>query len=161
MTDWLAEALASVALRDSEQPVPIVPLVPERRPVGGFGTNGTNGTDGGGGQGTPYDGPYARALNGLLAANPTDDDKRWLNACADADTFLREWGTTAEELGWKADDLFGLHPLAPLARYDVIGLVWLLRGQKVHQLTAGEAVLENGLRHRREVKRVPPTKSAA
>ena len=41
MTDWLAEALASVAIRDSEQPVPIVPLVPERGQAPGFGTNGT------------------------------------------------------------------------------------------------------------------------
>jgi hypothetical protein len=148
MTDWLGEALASVAIRDSEQPVPIVPLVPERSPLGGFGTNGTNGTDGGGGLGA-YDGLYSKGLTDLCAANPTAEHGRWLHACTDANIFLREWGKKSEELGWKADDLFGLHPLAPLARYDAIGLVWLLHGQKVYQLTAGEAVLENGLRYRR------------
>jgi hypothetical protein len=27
--------------------------------------------------------------------------------------------------------LFGLHPVAPLARYEAMGLVWILRGREV------------------------------
>jgi hypothetical protein len=48
-------------------------------------------------------------------------------------------------LTWTAKNLFGLHPLAPLARYDAMGLVWLLRGRRVRYLTAIDAVLQDGL----------------
>jgi hypothetical protein len=47
----------------------------------------------------------------------------------------------AERLGWMAVELFGLHPDAPMARYDRMGLIWLLQGEHVVALTATEARL--------------------
>lgn len=37
----------------------------------------------------------------------------------------------AAKLGWAAQEVFGLHPVAPVTRYDVMGLVWLLNGKEV------------------------------
>jgi hypothetical protein len=99
--------------------------------------------------------PFAAALASLLANNPTRDERRWLLACDDAAVFLLEWGRQAEALGWTKDDLFGLHPLSPLARYDAIGLIWLLKGRRVRSLTTGEAVLQDDLRFRRRELKVP------
>ena len=87
----------------------------------------------------------------LLAANPTNDERRWLRACDDASLFLRDWGERAVDLGWENEDLFGLHPIAPLARYDAMGIIWLLRGRRVVAITEGDAVLQDELRfYRRE-----------
>jgi hypothetical protein len=65
---------------------------------------------------------------------------RWNEATADGRCFLAEWGVRADELGWTADDLFGLAPVpkhatssfARASRYDQIGLVWLLEKLLVH-----------------------------
>jgi hypothetical protein len=60
----------------------------------------------------------------------------------DADTFLRAWGSKALELGWTGEELFGLDPVAPMARYDGMGLIWLLKGrEQVTELTATHAKL--------------------
>ena len=82
-----------------------------------------------------YTGPFADELAKLQKTNPIADLKRWEQAKHDAIEFLADWGDQAAELGWSADDLFGLHPTAPLARYDVMGLIWLLHGQAVGELT--------------------------
>jgi hypothetical protein len=66
---------------------------------------------------------------------------RWREAVEDGRRFLGQWDEQAEALGWTAEDLFGLHPTAPLARYDSMGLVWLLRGKKVVALTATAATI--------------------
>ena len=58
-------------------------------------------------------------------------------------------GEPAESLGWTARDLFGLHemPDTPhasyrrLARYDRTGLIWLLRGAVVVDLTERVAAI--------------------
>jgi hypothetical protein len=58
-------------------------------------------------------------------------------------------GEPAESLGWTARDLFGLHemPDTPhasyrrLARYDRTGLIWLLRGAVVVDLTERAATI--------------------
>jgi hypothetical protein len=55
--------------------------------------------------------------------------------------FLSRWGAKAHDLGWTAPDLFGLHPSAPLARYDCIGLVWMLRRRYVMALTETSAAI--------------------
>jgi hypothetical protein len=55
---------------------------------------------------------------------------------------LETWGSQAANLGWTANDLFGLHPIAPLARYDAKGLVWLLHGRPVVVLTETEATIQ-------------------
>jgi hypothetical protein len=69
------------------------------------------------------------------------DNPRYVEALADAETFLQRWGAQAQALGWQADDLFRLHSTAPLARYDVMGLVWLLRGREVVAVTAQTATI--------------------
>jgi hypothetical protein len=66
---------------------------------------------------------------------------RWQMAVEDARGFLWQWAEQSEALGWTPDDLFGLHPTAPLARYDAMGLVWLLRGTKVVAITATAATI--------------------
>jgi hypothetical protein len=48
-----------------------------------------------------------------------------------------------QALGWRSKDLFDLHPIAALARYDAMGLIWLLRGRPVLALTEGTAAIEN------------------
>ncbi|MEW9304236.1 hypothetical protein [Labrys neptuniae] len=88
-----------------------------------------------------YVGPFAEELAKLQKTNPIADAKRWQQAKHDAIEFLTDWGDQVAELGWSADDLFGLHPTAPLARYDVMGLIWLLQGQAVSEVTDRSASL--------------------
>ena len=73
-------------------------------------------------------------------------DDRWRLAVADAARFNAEWGDTAERFGWTEIDLFDLHETVPLSRIDRIGLLWLLRGQRVVLLmgsTAQEILLRS------------------
>jgi len=41
--------------------------------------------------------------------------------------------------------LFGLDPVAPMARYDRMGLIWMLKGERVVALAATEVKLSGGL----------------
>jgi hypothetical protein len=64
---------------------------------------------------------------------------------ADARQFLEIWGERACELGWTGEELLGLDPVAPLARYDRMGLIWFLKGREhVTELTANAARLSGG-----------------
>ena len=81
-----------------------------------------------------YSGPFADELTKLMRANPTVDPRRWEQAKHDAIEFLSDWGDQAAELGWTAEELFGLHPVALLTRYDVVGLVWSLNGKEVNAI---------------------------
>jgi hypothetical protein len=83
-----------------------------------------------------------RALD-ARCPNRVEDHSRWRQAVADAEAFLAQWGEQALVLGWTVDNLFGLHPLAPLLRYDAMGLVWLLQGRSVVALTSESAAIEN------------------
>jgi len=77
--------------------------------------------------------------------------ERWEQAVEDGKRFLAEWGDQAQVLGWTSADQFGLHrpPEQPhpsysrLSRYDMTGLIWLLRGRRVTALTADTAAIEN------------------
>ncbi|OSI70481.1 hypothetical protein [Bradyrhizobium canariense] len=60
---------------------------------------------------------------------------RWSQMIGDAHAFLSAWDAAAHDLGWTALDLFGVHPVAPGCRYDVMGLVMLLGGGSVVALT--------------------------
>jgi hypothetical protein len=71
------------------------------------------------------------------------DHGRWLLARDDALAFVETWGEQAAALGWKAEDLFRLHPTAPLARRDVMGLVWLLCGRPVVAMTESTATIKS------------------
>jgi hypothetical protein len=96
---------------------------------------------------------YRAAYADLCATCPAGvPEPRWRQAIADAERFLTEWGELAERLGWTADDLFGLHPTVPLSRMDHMGLLGLLKGQRVVLLTATEARFEGGLTYRRPAR---------
>jgi len=95
--------------------------------------------------------PLCSALTAVESACPEHvPEERWRDAVADARRFLAEWGEQAVALGWTTDDLFGLAPIPDrpkpsferLSRYDLTGLVWLLRGRRVIALTEITAVIE-------------------
>jgi hypothetical protein len=52
----------------------------------------------------------------------------WSAAINSAARFADEWGRKALELGWTLEDLFGLNPANPGARYDGKGLAFVLEG---------------------------------
>lgn len=54
-------------------------------------------------------------------------DARWALSVWQARQIARDHGPAAFVMGWDAEDLFGLHPAAPAARYDSMGLAFLLR----------------------------------
>jgi hypothetical protein len=67
---------------------------------------------------------------------------RWLGAVRGAVAFSEQWTEAALQLGWSPLDLFGLHPVAPAARYDCKGLAWLLeRDAEVVEITAEAATI--------------------
>jgi len=93
---------------------------------------------------------YASALATLRAECPAYVDAAdWQQAIEDGQRLVTQWGKQAEGLGWAPADLFGLHipPEKPapnyrrLSRYDKTGLVWLLRGRRVVDLTNDKAVI--------------------
>jgi hypothetical protein len=53
-----------------------------------------------------------------------------------ADGRQNRWGQEEARLGWQSEGLFGLHPTARMARHDCMGLIWMLRGERVVELTA-------------------------
>jgi hypothetical protein len=94
---------------------------------------------------------YAPALAALRANCPACvPEDRWHQAIVDAKAFTSKWGAKAQAFGWTARDLFGLpdvpdRPRASyqrLSRYDQTGLVWLLKGRRVIELTKDNAVIE-------------------
>jgi hypothetical protein len=95
--------------------------------------------------------PLPEALSVLQSGCPAHVEVAdWKCAIADGVKFLSSWGEQAEALGWTARDLFGLAPVpdrpAPtfrrLSRYDLTGLIWLLRGRQVVALTASSAAIQ-------------------
>ena len=86
--------------------------------------------------------PFSQHFATLAAAPPKGVlNQRWACAVADAEDFLAAWGDQAEALGWRADELFGLDPVAPIARYDTMGLIWILQGCPVVALTDTSATI--------------------
>jgi hypothetical protein len=57
--------------------------------------------------------------------------RHWSQFVRDTRRFLAEWGAETARLGWSAEDIFGVHPLAPEARYDVMGIALLIRSNEV------------------------------
>ena len=89
---------------------------------------------------------YAIAFAQIQANAPPEVPlERWHQFINDAGIFLDQWGHDAERLGWRAEALFGLHPNAPMARYDRMGLIWMLKGERVAAITATAARLSGGL----------------
>ena len=75
--------------------------------------------------------------------------ERWEMFVDDARLFLVTWGRQAAALGWPAADLVGLHPTHPTARYDRMGMLWFLKGERVVAFAATEARFSSGLAFRR------------
>jgi hypothetical protein len=100
-----------------------------------------------------YDGDvpaiYAEAFASLVARCPAGVPfVRWQEALNDAGLFLDKWGNDASRLGWLPPNinLFGVDKNAPLARYDNMGLCWLLQGRFVTAIDENGATLSNGLK---------------
>jgi hypothetical protein len=88
--------------------------------------------------------PFADALTELENHRPEGvGEARWHEALKEGRRFVETWGSQAAIFGWTASDLFGLHPIAPLARYDAMGLIWLLRGRTVVALTETRATIRS------------------
>jgi hypothetical protein len=94
---------------------------------------------------------YATAFARLKSQPPADVPRDRLHQCInDAGLFLDHWGRQAEVLGWRPEELFGLHPDATMARYDRMGLIWMLHGETVVEITATKAKLSGGLTYYRK-----------
>jgi len=94
---------------------------------------------------------YVQQLAALRASCPLlVEDDCWQQAIKDVEQFCAQWGDQAVLLGWTARDLFGLQSIpekpAPnyrrLSRYDMTGLIWLLRGRPVMALTEATAAIQ-------------------
>jgi hypothetical protein len=158
------ETEAAMPQKSTFEPiVPIEPGAPSltvQKPVSAGGVLGSNGSKGSKvlGRSTfepivpiePGTHPLIAAFNDLAANQPQHlNSNEWLWAVEDGRHFLGEWGGEAARLSWTANDLFGLPPIpekpAPnyrrLSRYDLTGLVWMLRGRQVVALSADRAVI--------------------
>ena len=69
------------------------------------------------------------------------DETRWEALQEDAFAFLRDWAAQACQLGWTDMEVFGVHPHAPQARLDCLGIVPSLSGNRVAVLTAEGATI--------------------
>ncbi len=89
-------------------------------------------------------GEWVRGVADLLVmARPAScPAERWKTMREDAYHFLRDHAARAHALGWTALNLFGVHPVKPWVRLDVMGLVPLLAAAKVVALSEGQAVIE-------------------
>ncbi len=87
---------------------------------------------------------WVQGVADLLVMPPHQDwhENDWRTLQDDARRFLKEWAGQAHHLGWTALDLFGVHPTAPAARFDCMGLVPLLRGRAVSALTKDSAAIK-------------------
>jgi len=137
----------------------IAATVATRSPATGYGINGKNELSRGNNGITPliqypvspsasfppldHDQTFRNALRALDARCPNrvEDRGRWRQAIADGHVFLGRWDKQVCSLGWAVEDVFGLHPTALLARYDAMGLCWLLRGEHVVEITDQTAII--------------------
>ena len=67
--------------------------------------------------------------------------ERWNDLLSDAESFLSRWGGVAYSLDWTLLDLFGVHPIAPAVRFDVMGLIPMLNRAEVLALTHQTAIM--------------------
>jgi hypothetical protein len=93
---------------------------------------------------------YALAFAEMQHECPNDVAvERWEQFLNDAGVFLDQWGNNAHAFGWRIHDLFGLDTKSPLARFDKMGLCWLIKGQTVVAIAANAARLSGGLTYYR------------
>ena len=71
------------------------------------------------------------------------DQRRWRTLINDGGKFLDHWGAEAARLGWSALDVFGVHPIAPAARFDAAGLVLLISSGEVLAINHMSATIKS------------------
>ena len=83
---------------------------------------------------------------------PADE---WTTMLDDAVQFIKRWAEQADRLGWKSWEVWGVSSSAPRYRFDGMGLIPLLRGQKITALTVEAAVIETHTSNRLRFYRRP------
>ena len=93
--------------------------------------------------GVPRD--WAEGFARLDLASPSTGFSiaRWRMVIDDGGRFLDRWATEAAGLGWQAIDVFGVHPAAPSARFDAMGLVPIIGGGEVISITERSATIRS------------------
>jgi hypothetical protein len=86
---------------------------------------------------------WAEGFARLDLASPASgfSDERWRRMIDDGGRFLDQWAHRAAALGWSPLDVFGVHPVAPSARYDAMGLVPLIGGGDIVTITETSATI--------------------
>jgi hypothetical protein len=87
-----------------------------------------------------------------LRAMPTPEgitERDWQAMIDGAGRLLGQWGGKLSATGWTAEDIFGIHRVAPIGRLDLAGLARFLIRFEVVDLTDEHAILMNdrGARH--------------
>jgi hypothetical protein len=101
---------------------------------------------------------WAEALAQLDPFNPPADVPlaRWQQFIDDCGHFLDlGWANRAEAFGWEPLELFGCDRERPLARYDHMGLLWIIQGRKLVALTARTATIDTLTGSLQIYRRVP------
>jgi hypothetical protein len=82
--------------------------------------------------------------------------KRWTQFINDVGRFLdSSFGSIAAACGWESFDLFGCDAARPFARIDRAGLLWLLNGCKLVEITEATATIETRTGKRQTWRRKP------
>jgi len=98
----------------------------------------------------------AESLSKWLAGPPRGacTPKRWAQFVQDAyQATMDGWVARALAHGWRLDELLGCHRLAPWSRYDCMGLLPLLNGLRISELSGAGAILETPLGARQSFTR--------
>jgi hypothetical protein len=95
------------------------------------------------GAGVPRE--WAEGFARLDLGNPSVgfNDARWRLLLDDGGRFLDRWANEAAHLGWQTKDVFGIHPLAPSARFDAMGLVPIINGGEVISIAERSATVRS------------------
>ena len=79
----------------------------------------------------------------IAAPLPDFSESWWRAIVKDGGRLLEEWAPEAARLGWQATELFGVHPLAPAARFDAMGLVLIISGGEVVSIDERSATIRS------------------
>jgi hypothetical protein len=104
----------------------------------------------------------------LIARNPLPSEalgdfpsRRWDQLRRDVADFLASpWPAEAARLGWTELDLFGVDADRPYTRIDGFGLVPLINGSRIVEMTADVAILETPDGVRQSYRRNPDRPAA-
>lgn len=88
---------------------------------------------------TSEDAPFALRRLRLMLLPDSFRAEFFRQLIIDSERFFDRWSGTINVGSWSDINLFGVHPRAPLARYDAMGLLLLVRGREVIELHADHA----------------------